>query len=788
MLKKLLLLKLLLLSLFSFSQNNKSTVLENFDKTGMETSILNLLPTKIETYANENANMYNFYQIYKSISQSDLNNRLPLVSELKNRAKSHIVPLAILHSEYEIIKEEAHTNGSVIKRKNGNIVRTNNTPIFDKKSITVGATLTPNKKGLTTIFNLANDDIYNTTNNQIKTIKIDFDNNEGFKTITPHQNITINYITEGKKKLDFEITFNDGTVQKSSSTIKIKYSNADLKTYFNRVITTFSSSITPDLSAYGEATSYAGTGEYEIFLSPDNILDKPIFIVDGFDPGDGRDIASIYSLLDFDNNGTPQNLGDLVLDENFDIVILNFPLYTRAADGAEIDGGSDFIERNAMLLVELINIINTHPDKVGNEENVIIGPSMGGLISRYALNYMENQSLNHNTRLWLSFDSPHHGANVPIGFQHLFNYLAYGLDTWVGDFSLESLRPIVDGMLKSAAARQMLTDQFEPHLANGEIAAFNPNLTLPIAHPFKDIFYNSLNSLTTSGYPENLRKTSMINGSGIGNPYQHQNGSDVLPGDKVLDAFIPDVATLTDAYFDVWFTPYAGQQIKVDEIWIDAPWICFCDIEVEANSEAHSYSNGVDAASGGLFDLVSLASDFGGSDPTIDAFFGSLNIDYFNFIPTVSAMALEITNDEIDWFHVPSNLVTARNAVNNITPFDAWYMPIDNEPHVTVTQDNFTFAWDEIVLAVLNTNEFDLNNTYTLIQNPVSESIKIQMNKQDVKGVTAKIYAITGQEVASKTINNPTNQIEIPVSLSAGVYLLELNDTETIFKTKIIIQ
>ena len=58
--------------------------------------------------------------------------------------------------------------------------------------------------------------------------------------------------------------------------------------------------------------------------------------------------------------------------------------------------------------------------------------------------------------LWMSFDSPHLGANVPIGFQHLFNYLAYGLDTWVGNFSLESLRPIVDGMLKSPAARQML--------------------------------------------------------------------------------------------------------------------------------------------------------------------------------------------------------------------------------------------------------------------------------------------------------------------------------------------
>ena len=74
---------------------------------------------------------------------------------------------------------------------------------------------------------------------------------------------------------------------------------------------------------------------------------------------------------------------------------------------------------------------------------------MGGLVARYGLNYMESIGLDHETRLYVSFDSPHAGANVPIGFQHMFNYLAYGLDTWAGDFSVESLRPLVDGMLKS---------------------------------------------------------------------------------------------------------------------------------------------------------------------------------------------------------------------------------------------------------------------------------------------------------------------------------------------------
>jgi hypothetical protein len=774
---------ILLLSVFhTFSQNDKTTFLENFDKTGMETSILYLIPTDLDAYKNESANMYNFYQIYKSIAQSDLDNRLPSLSKLKSRPKSDIISLTILHAEYDAITKEAKSNGSIVQNANGKITRTNNQPIFEKKEITISTPLIIKKKGLHQIYNLDLNDIYNTTENSIKSIQVNFDNGEGSKGVLPNQNILINYTSEGLKKLDFEITFNDGVIKKSSSTLKIEYSNSELNTLFGRVVNTFTSTTSVDLSAYGETTSYPGTGEYEIFLSADNILDKPIFVLDGFDPGDTRNIENVYSLLDFDNNGTTQNLADLVILENFDVIILNFPVYNN--DGNfEVDGGADYIERNAMLLVDLIENINAQ--KIGNNQNVIVGPSVGGLISRYALNYMENESLDHDTRLWLSFDSPHLGANVPIGFQHLFNYLSYGLDTWAGDFSIEALRPIVDGMLKSSAARQMLTDQFESHLASGEIAEFDSSLTLPIAHPFKSIFYTDLNSLTTSGYPENLRKTSMINGSGEGSPYQHQDGSDVLPGDKVLDAFIPNVSTLTDAYFEVWLTPYANQEIKVDDIWIDAPWICFCDIYADANSKAFPYSNGIDAGSGGLFDLIAMADELGGSDPTIDAFFEALNVDYFNFIPTISAMALEVTNDEIDWFHIPSDLVSG--VINNTTPFDAWYMPPTNETHTKITQGNFNFAWDEIVLGFLNTQEFDLNNSYTLVKNPVSDVIQIRTNKQDVEDISAKIFSITGQEVYSKIFSNPSNQIEISVNLSSGLYLLELNDSETIFKTKILI-
>jgi hypothetical protein len=62
----------------------------------------------------------------------------------------------------------------------------------------------------------------------------------------------------------------------------------------------FESTIAADLSGYSGITEFAGLGEYELFLDTDTgILDKPIILIDGFDPGDTRTVSGLYDLLDF---------------------------------------------------------------------------------------------------------------------------------------------------------------------------------------------------------------------------------------------------------------------------------------------------------------------------------------------------------------------------------------------------------------------------------------------------------------------------------------------------------
>ena len=225
------------------------------------------------------------------------------------------------------------------------------------------------------------------------------------------------------------------------------------------------STITANIAyqGFGEPQAYFGQGEYEIFVDNiDGVLDRPVIILDGFDPGDGRGIGALYASLSYGG----QNLADELRDLGFDIVVLNAPNYIT--DGYEIGGGGDFIQRNAMVLIALIQELNAQ--KQGDEELVVLGPSMGGLIARYALAYMEQEGLPHETRLYLSFDSPHRGANIPIALQYLINYFAV-----VGGDPMA--QATVDFVLNSSAAKQMLVDHLSGHLLAGSDLEQDPNLT-----------------------------------------------------------------------------------------------------------------------------------------------------------------------------------------------------------------------------------------------------------------------------------------------------------------------
>ncbi|RZJ33652.1 MAG: T9SS type A sorting domain-containing protein [Flavobacterium sp.] len=502
---------------------------------------------------------------------------------------------------------------------------------------------------------------------------------------------------------------------------------------------------------YEETQPFVGQAEYEIYAdNVDGIIDKPIILLDGFDPNDGRAIPAIYGLL---NYGTGQNLADDLRNLGYDVIILNFPNYTRPADGALISGGSDYIERNAMVLVELLNQVNAM--KVGTEQNVVIGPSMGGLIARYALRYMEMNSLTHDTRLYVSFDAPHRGANIPIGFQHLFNYMAYGP---LGDATVQVL---VDAMIRSNASRQMLIDQFEGHLQSGSPTEFDPAILLPTGKPgFRDFFQAELDAM---GLPQNTRNIAIANGSSNGTT----NGT---PGMAVMDHTF-NITSTQRAIINLKFAPAANQTVMVSRFRGQANvfsfWITV--YESAANSMAPTTSDGLDSAPGGKFDISSLAG-VAGSNALLTEFFDNLNVTSFDFVPTRSSLAL---SDSLNWY-LP---VDASSS-----PFDAVNMPTENENHVTLTTTNMAFVLNEILnpLGVAHVAFGGLE-----VQNPVGSSINVY-TPNPITNATLEFTDISGKLVLSRTHQNFEGSFSIDAPLSQGMYFLTIRNSSGSITKKLI--
>ncbi len=693
---------------------------------------------------NEPLHPNRFKQLYSEMQRSDFDRRLPdysLLSQEALRAKAtKITPLSVLVTDFESIKTAQLESGALQQTSNNQF--TSSLPgevLFQQHSLSLMSALELPENSTT--FILKENFIFNTSSRSISGI---FIQDETGTWIQVQYNTPFQLQTSQLSSLEYKITFHNATTQTGSFVIQKPNTVSRLNNnYSPQAVNAITATI--PYQGYGETAAYLGQGEYELFLDTTNgVLDKPIFLVDGFDPGDSRNISAIYNSL---NYGTGQNLAGDLRALGYDIVILNFPVYTRATTTTVVDGGADFIQRNAFVLVELINQINAQ--KTGSEQNVIIGPSMGGLISRYALRYMEQNSLTHDTRLYISFDSPHQGANVPIGFQHLFNYMAYGP---VGNTTVQQL---VDGMIKSPAARQMLIDHMEGHFQSGSAFEFNTATAslLPTGSPnYRDAFQNELNAM---GFPANVRNIAISNGAGNGT-------MNYSPDFEVMNHTF-NISSSQRAIINLRFTPAANQQNQVSRFRGQA-WLVvwFTVYESLANSKSPTYTSGLDTAPGGRFDMTTLQAGLG-TDPLLTEFFDNLNADYFCFIPAWSSMAVSNTND-----------LYAPITSSTVTPFAASSIPTVNENHVTLNSQNLPFILNEILNPVLATQENPALESLW-VKNPVGDQLELG-SYYPLENASVTLTDMMGKLVYASHGITITSNVQLPVALQSGMYVLTVSD------------
>ena len=144
---------------------------------------------------------------------------------------------------------------------------------------------------------------------------------------------------------------------------------------------------------------------------------KPLIYVEGYD---ANNKYNIYSLISSDpikpgewvRLPFPPNNYDFMyyLDDiaNYDLVFVNYNTLRSFED-------------NAKMLQQVIEWVNKDKAMGGSTaKNVVLGVSAGGVLSRYTLARMTKfVGVNStDTRLLLTMDSPHQGANVPLALQH----------------------------------------------------------------------------------------------------------------------------------------------------------------------------------------------------------------------------------------------------------------------------------------------------------------------------------------------------------------------------------
>lgn len=158
------------------------------------------------------------------------------------------------------------------------------------------------------------------------------------------------------------------------------------------------------------------------------------------------------------------------------------------------------------------------------------GVSMGGLIIRYALTKMEHDGTDHRVERYISFDSPHLGANVPLGFQQM-------LDTYLGPLLLVAEFNSVLNNLGLSEYDDIMTLISTTSLGfnisefvSGEIdrVDFSAALEMSSNYVHQNIWRQDyLNNLSTIGsYPSDCRKIAVSMGSNAN--YQGYNSGATL--------------------------------------------------------------------------------------------------------------------------------------------------------------------------------------------------------------------------------------------------------------------
>jgi hypothetical protein len=517
------------------------------------------------------------------------------------------------------------------------------------------------------------------TNQSAKFVRliVDPDDGAGPRNLTLGAPFQAHYATTGLKTLTLTAELADGRTLTARAVLNVK-----------RLVTPEPTETWP-ITASVQYLGKAGSGQAYLYLAAGHAtLTNPAIVVEGFDLDNSMDWPVLYDLLN------QENMLEDLRTAGFDAVVLDF---TEATEP---------IQRNAFVLTELLAQVNA--TIAAGKTSALVGASMGGLVSRYALAWLEDQGLDHRVRTYLSFDSPHGGANIPLGLQHWLEFF--------GDESDEAL--FLLGRLNTGAAQQMLLYH---HLATSGTTA-RP-------HPSRATWLADMTAL--GEWPAQLRKVAVANGSGT---MQNQG---FAPGAQIV--LYEYRSFLADVDGDVWAVPDGGPARIILDAGINLIWP-LPDTELTVNIGG---TLPWDGAPGGHRDSMAQMA-------AVQAPYGDILALHDNhcFVPTVSALALAGVT--------PFHDIAGDADLMSRTAFDQVYYPLANQGHVTLTPESKAWFVSEIQAGVSAVEDLPGRAARDVAllpaaPNPFNPRTKIRFRLATPAQVSVSLYDLAGRRVRTLT-------------------------------------
>jgi len=448
------------------------------------------------TISTDTSNVDNWFNIYREMYYSAYDTNQYISSD---QVFQHIfpivqhdtIPIGIIEWDYNLLRNDALTTGNYF------VFDTVNSLLYDKNpqpyspytmhTVFAASPLAQQYPNANVVFKVSPDfmfvDSWKSYDPNVRTLKIDFGDGNGWITFNGQTttNYEVTYPTSGRKVIKTALFNRAGMITLSTSIIDI-----------------LSTTITVPPTEVITGIPGIDVGIYE--NCEENVNKKYVIYLEGMDFLNNRSVADVYASM-IQN----KRLAQL---RNFGYTFVVVSWHDPYAD----------MEDNAMRIVMLLEQLKCKQTDQKPQPFVVIGESMGGLIGRYALSYMESaqydnnnspwicdKRLRHNTRLFITFDSPHQGANIPLGVQQLyrhllpFTYLFSSYTIGIG----HQYATLLDGK----ASKQMLLYHVETDLAPGAPISASPYGP----SPYKVQFDQDLKNI--GNYPRLCKLVALSNGA-----------------------------------------------------------------------------------------------------------------------------------------------------------------------------------------------------------------------------------------------------------------------------------